>query len=212
MKRFAPLALLTVASLGFAYADVQPVNIVLHDGSTSYAIPNGKVLIIEHFFWALESDSTSQTIQVRPAAFPNGVGAFLLKFTDAPDSFTPPRPMRVVGGGGANVSILKGGAADWRDVMIMGLLVDPEDLYAVNLKPEYDNHRIEGGRYVVDAKFNSPRPRVTKVESSSDLQAFTADPSAEVQETTSPATATTSVVANSDRKFQKVVATTRETE
>lgn len=200
-----------VASL---QAEVTPVNIVLHDSNTSYSVPSGKTLIIEHFIWALEGDATAQTVNVRPANKPGGVGDFLLKFsTEEPDSWTPPRPIRLVGGSGASVSIIKSDFADWRNVMISGLLVDNEDLYAANIKSKLINPRTEGGKLMADVKYDSPRPRITTVESSDDLTGFSKDATASVSPTNSKTVDVAAVnEEGSDKKFVRVVAKARSKE
>lgn len=115
----------TRTSASSTAAAPEAVNIVLHDGDTQYVVPTGKVLTIENFIWALESDSTHQTLLIRPANYPAGIGSFLLKFSStAPDMFTPERPIRIVGDGFAGVTVLNNGAADWRDVLITGTLRD----------------------------------------------------------------------------------------
>ena len=146
-----------LASASVAQGEITPVNIVLHDGSASYAVPDGKVLVIEHFIWALEAESTDQKVAIEPANSPAGAGAFELDAatqTGYPDSWTPPRPIRLVGGNGANVHIVYSeGETDWRDVMIVGLLVDPEDLYAKTIPTELQNpprgERAVGGRCAI---------------------------------------------------------------
>lgn len=198
----------TLASIP-AWAGVEPVNIVLHDANLSYSIPEGKVLQIEHFIWALEPDATHQTINIKPANDPSGVGDFQLKFTsEAPDSWTPSRAIRIVGGSAASVSIINNGSADWRDVMIVGLLIDPEDLYA-SIATELLNPRMEGGRLVADVEYASARPRVVTIESSPDLVAFGEDPTGELVETTSPTTSIASVAAVSDELFMRTKAGAR---
>lgn len=208
-KLISSIATAALLSTTSALATVQPVNIVLHDGNLSYSIPTGKVLQIEHLIWALESDSTHQVISIKPVNDPTGVGDFQLKFTtDAPDSYTPTRPIRVVGGSGAQVSIINNGLADWRDVMIVGLLIDPEDLYA-DISTELLDPRMEDGRLVADLQYASPRPRVVSIESSPDLLAYTEDPTAVLSETTSPSLSIASISASHDQRFMRAKAIAR---
>lgn len=104
---------------------VEPVNIVLHDGQNDYVVPIGKVLVIENFIWALESDANRQTINLKPQNDPAGVGGFQLQFTlGSADMFTPEAPIRIVGDGSAGISILNNSQVDWRDVLITGTLRD----------------------------------------------------------------------------------------
>gem|GEM_PF-1562452 len=194
-----------------AQAEVEAVNIVLHDGGGTYTVPSKKVLIIEHFMWALEADSTSQRIAIQPTA--NPVGDFALEFTaEKPDMFTPPRPIRLIAGG--RVSILKNGGVDWRNVMIVGLLVDNEDLYAAKIDSQINSCKVVGGRLMADASFDSPRPRITKVETTTALESFSFsnDTTSELAETSSPSRAVASAAASTQRKSLRVTARAREVE
>jgi hypothetical protein len=102
----------------------ESVNITLHDGQGSYVVPTGKVLHIEHFIWALES-ATHQWVRIAPANQVPGVGDVTLKFGLGDDEiYSPTRPIRVVGDGNAGVSVLNNGAADWKDVVIVGYLTN----------------------------------------------------------------------------------------
>jgi len=207
MKALTGILSVLLFSVSLAQAEITPVNIVLHDGNTRYSVPAGKVLIIEHFIWALESDSTSQTISINPASRPSGVGSILLRFpSDAPDSYAPPRPIRLVGGPGASVSILFSGGANWRDVMVVGLLVDPEDLYAKMIPTDLKDSRIVGGRLMAEAKFASARPRRTKVLSSTNLEMLSEDSGGTVNQTLDPSKAMVSVATEGSRKFMAVEA------
>ena len=125
--------------------------------------------------------------------------------------WTPPRPIRVIGGSGAQVSIIgdDDSAADWRNVMVVGLLVDPEDLYAKAIPSDLSNPRVEQGRLLADVKFASPRPRVTKVLSTEDLQGLEKDTAGQVVETESPSKAIVSVTADTAKKFIAVEAVAR---
>lgn len=111
-------------SRAVAFAAPESVNIVLHDNQLQYVVPMDKTLVIENFIWALESDSTHQTISLDPANDPVGVGSFQLKFnTTQPDMFTPETPIRIKGDGTAGIRILKNSQVDWRDVLITGQLI-----------------------------------------------------------------------------------------
>ncbi len=211
-KNILQLTIALLASFITVKAEVTPVNIVLHDDNNSYQIPAGKVLLIEHFIWALESNSTHQVVSIKPSNDLASVGSFLLKFTtEAPDMWTPPRPIRVIGGSGAQVSIIgdDDSAVDWRNVMVVGLLVDPEDLYAKAIPSDLSNPRVEQGRLLADVKFASPRPRVTKVLSTEDLQGLEKDTAGQVVETESPSKAIVSVTADTAKKFIAVEAVAR---
>ena len=151
-------------------AEVDPVNIVLHDSNTTYSVPAGKVLIIEHFIWALEADSTHQSVAITPANAPVGVGSFQLKFTAlAPDSWTYSRPIRVAGGSGADVHILKDDLVDWRDVMIVGLLVDYADLYAAAIDSNIESLMLAGDDLHLQIALASPRPAIVRTQRASEV-------------------------------------------
>jgi hypothetical protein len=187
-------------------AEVEAVNIKLDDDSLSYVVPTDKVLLIEHLIWGLDSDATLQRVTLGIS-----YASHQLKYDlNALDIYSFQRPFRLVGGN--SVSILKTPAADWRNVAVVGLLVDQQDLYAAKLDTNLENVRVAGGKFQADARFASPRPRIVKVEKSADLENNETDPTAEVAETTSPANAVVSVDANEQKKFMKVTATTREAE
>ncbi|YCM42857.1 hypothetical protein V2O64_16230 [Verrucomicrobiaceae bacterium 227] len=205
-----PKALLTIlGSLSLLQAEVQPVNLVLDDTTTAYNVPLGKTLIIENLVWALESDYTSQTLYMKVSGSSD---SFYLKFnTENPDSWAPVRPMRLVGGG--QVRILKTEAADWRNVLIMGLLVDDEDLYAANIDTKLKNPREVGNTLVADVKYSSPRPRITKVQSGDENMTFTRDETATVAATSSKKADLVSVKKNGkDTQFVRVAAVARSKE
>ena len=61
----------------------------------------------------------------------------------------------------------------------MRLMIDPEDLYAQAIPSEIEGLDVVGGRLHADARFASPRPRITHVETSTDLKQFTRDGGAE---------------------------------
>ena len=48
------------------------VNIVLNDLTNQYVVPDGKVLVVEHLVWALESDHTHQRVNINPYNDPTG--------------------------------------------------------------------------------------------------------------------------------------------
>lgn len=103
----------------------ESVNIVLHDAQPSYVVPIGKVLVIEHLNWALESSANRQVINIKPSGDPSTVGDFQMSWAfDSIDWFAPDRPIRIVGDGAAGVSILTNSQVDWRDVLITGVLRD----------------------------------------------------------------------------------------
>ncbi len=119
--------------------------------------------------------------------------------------------MRVAGGG--QVRILKTQTADWRNVLIMGLLVDDEDLYAANIDTQMKNVREAGNRLVADLQYSSPRPRITKVQSGDENMSFTKDGTAEVTTTTSKTNDVVSVAKNGkDTQFIRVATVARSKE
>ncbi len=61
----------------------------------------------------------------------------------------------------------------------MRLMIDPEDLYAQAIPSEIEGLDIVDGRMYADARFASPRPRITHVETATDLDQFTRDEGAE---------------------------------
>lgn len=111
----------TTAQAGVA----DTVNIVLNDTTGQYVVPDGKVLVVEHLVWALESDHTHQRVSIKPYNDPTGTGDFQLKFsTTAPDMHSFDRPLRIKGDGFSGISIYKNSQVDWRDVCIFGFLRD----------------------------------------------------------------------------------------
>jgi hypothetical protein len=87
------ISTLFAVSIISSQAAVVPVNIVLMDGSTSYSIPAGKVLQIEHLIWALEGDSTHQRVSIKPRDDPSAVGDFQLKFESTSPRIYPEHPV-----------------------------------------------------------------------------------------------------------------------
>lgn len=185
------------------------MNIVLNDTTTGYSVPAGKTLIIENLIWPIEADYTTQTVYLRTSG---SADFFYLRFdAEKPDSWAPVRPMRLVGGG--QVRILKSGTADWRNVLIMGLLVDNEDLYAANIDTKMKNAREVGNALVADVKYSSPRPRITKVQSGDENMTFTKDETATVTTTSSKKGDVVSVKKNGkDTQFVRVAAVARSKE
>ena len=120
------IALLAFTSL--ARADVEAVNVILRtEAQTRYTVPAGKILIIESVIWALDPDSTLERLVISPANRPPGFGDLQINNPDENDNiFAPIRPIRLIGGGNASISI----NPLWNDLMISGLLVDQEDLSA----------------------------------------------------------------------------------
>ena len=201
--------LATVGSFTLLQAEVQPMNIVLDDTTTGYNVPAGKTLIIENLIWSIESGYTSQTVYFRTSG---SADFFYLSFNaEKPDTWAPVRPMRLIGGG--QVRILKTSAADWRNVLIMGLLVDNEDLYAATIDTKMKNAREVGNALVADVKYSSPRPRITKVQSGDENMTFTKDETAAVAATSSKKDDVVSVKKNGkDTQFVRVAAVARSKE
>ena len=192
-----------------ARADVTAVNINLDDTNPSYTVPAGKVLLLEHLLWRLESESTNQTISIR---FPGAANVHIQSFSsEEPDMTSYARPLRL--SAGVTVLSLINVNVDWRDVTLVGLLVDPEDLYAAKIPVDLDGSLNVGGTAVAAvAKFSSPRPRAVKVVSSTDLEDFTEEEAATVTETADPSIAMVSAPVSGARSFVSLEAVAREVE
>ena len=193
-----------------ARADVTAVNINLDDTNPSYTVPAGKVLLLEHLLWRLEPDNSSQRISFR---FPGAGNVHQQIFSsEEPDITSYARPLRL--SAGVSVSTLKNSAgADWRDVTLIGLLVDPEDLYAAKIPFDLDGSlNSEGTAVAAAAKFSSPRPRAVKVVSSTNLEDFTEEEAATVTETADPSIAMVSAPVSGARSFVSLEAVAREVE
>ena len=143
-----------------------------------------------------------------------GVGDFQLKFPNKEDSYTPHRPIRLIGGNGASVSILHiEGVTSWRNVMIVGLLVDPEDLYAAKVPSRLDNPTSSGSMFFADLNVASPRPTRIQIEGTSDLRKTIPIPPTAVSRTTNPKQHKVRLNKNQQEQgFIRAKVTTRETE
>ena len=201
MKNIPKFLMSFVASVSFLHAEVQPANIVLDDTTLIYNVPAGKTLIIENLIWSIESGYTRQIVSIKA----NGSNDFFyLRFDDTnPDTWAPVRPMRLTSGG--ELRILNSGGADWRNVLIMGLLVDNEDLYAANIDTKMENAREVGDTMVADLKYSSPRPRITTVQSADENFTFTKDATAKLEGTSSKSADLVSVDKNGgNAQFMRV--------
>ncbi len=105
-------------------------------------------------------------------------------------------PIRILGGGRLTSNATYG----W--YLFKGLLADESDLFA-KLDVELENPRVQEGKLLAEARVSSPRPHRLSVASSTDLKAFSTDPSAATTRTTNPAVDRVSV-ATGDKEQQFV--------
>ena len=168
-----------LATLG-ARAEVVPFNVFLasSSGSTpsSYTIPAGKVYIIEGVVLAHNAGTPTET-QIRVSIDADNItaGSFLtIKISDtyALGSFVwMPQPFRLKAGETLEVPQ----NATYFICRYFGLLIDEADLYAQEIPVELQSVGTQGGQLLAGAKYGSPRPRITTIESAVDVSDFTED-------------------------------------
>jgi hypothetical protein len=195
-----------------ASAGVEPWTVFLSSDNSSgpnlYTVPAGKVLIISHYMGSVTSTPPSQTdirvifyadnippansyatIEVKPD-FRNGIWRHL----DKPCTMRASDRLAV--------------PTNYRLSRYRGLLLDAEDLYAQNIPADLTDPQVSGGKLMATAKFASPRPRITRIESATDPASFTEDATGTTGAGASPDTAQVSVDAGAnERLFMRVAAT-----
>ena len=195
-------------------AKVQQFNIWLSPGETSgptiYTIPAGKIYILEEMYinGVTPTPSSVQVSFSRRADNINSSSNFFLTLKDTYTGgfYVLDKPLRLKGGDSVKVPL----NATSGSVRYFGLLIDEADLYAQNIPVDLSNPRLEGSQLMADAKFASPRPRITKIESSTDLKTMKPDPTGTETDTGSKDTSMVAVETQSaDKKFMRVSAVAR---
>jgi len=196
-----------------AWAAVTPVLIGLTvgvTGQTSYTVPSGKVLIINHVQIA-GAGLSAPIIQIGMPVLnaplfidtPVKIGDGSL---DSSRLYPISPPIRL-GGSPARLTIPP--AMSSGSVYFWGLLIDSADLYAAAIPLELQNPGVSEGRLFADAKVSSPRPRVLMVETSDDLVSFGTEGTSRITGTQDPSRAVVSVEASGDKKFMRARASAR---
>lgn len=221
MKKISPLAAAVVLASSIftqsASAEVEDAFVRLRaatEAEERYTVPAGKILIIQ----SLSHKSTKLVdtpgpiilrIGKRRVNVPNStlINEYTLGGTYASEEIVPLRqPLRLKEGEYIEMPI---GSAGSDSYYLFGLMADEGDLFA-KIPVELTNPRLAGGALMADITYGSPRPRVTKVETSTDLKTFTEEPKATVTSGSSTtAVAKIDVDKGQDKTFVRVTATPR---
>ena len=160
-----------LCGLTSAFAAVEPYSVVVSD-TTSYEVPPGKVFIIHAVSARQPAMGTPPTVTYfRFLKISDNTSAFFSFHVKASDSFADSvyvalsAPVHLKAGDRLVIPIL----APYLEVWHFGLLIDEADLYAANIPTSLENPALVGNQFTADAKFASPRPRITKIETSTDL-------------------------------------------
>ncbi len=219
LKTLALLASLLSCSLNTLQAEVVPAFIRLRDTTAGnereYMVPAGKIFIMEYVtvdipaLNATPDDILLRLYRIRSNFSSSSLIVNIYKIVGKYESdelvkLNPPLRLSA----GEKIRTPSSTGTSGEVYFLQGLLIDESDLYA-NVDVELKNTRVAGGKLMADASLASPRPVVTKVEASTDLQSFETDPSAAVTQTSDPSQATVSVDADRTDKFIKVTAVAR---
>ncbi|MEM9080095.1 MAG: hypothetical protein AAGC74_05320 [Verrucomicrobiota bacterium] len=216
MKTISTLLAATLLMTSSLHSEVQQFNIWLSSNNdagvpTSYSIPAGKIFIVEEVSFFASSPFPGST-QIRCLRNADNVPVASFFNITIKDSFSNgavvalENPIRLKAG--ERLDIPNNGT--YTSAVYFGLLIDEADLYAQNIPVELSNPRLNGSQLLADAKFASPRPRITKIESSTNLDTITPDPTGIETPTVEKNTSLVAVDTNSsDKKFLRASAVAR---
>jgi len=158
-------------------AEITPVILRLNETAPSYAVPTNKVLLIEHGYTGEASGAANIVLLIQNGTNLNtGVrldASWYRQVKTLNPSMKIPSGWTMIATNFGNID--GEGAPDPsidNAVTLMGLLVDQQDLYA-GIPHEIDQFRAAGGTGLVRIDIASPRPRIIRVEKSSDLSTWT---------------------------------------
>ena len=97
-------------------------------------------------------------------------------------------------------------------VRYFGLMMNSADLYAQAIPSELLDVDLSGGQLMARVQFDSPRPRITTIETSAQLSTFAEDPTGVDTPATALDQADVAVNAAGDLKFLRVSAIARNTD
>ncbi len=208
------VGLLTTLS---AQAGVVPFNVFLSSNGTggapsSYTIPPGKIYIIESFR-PFATTPLPSTTQIRVVVRADNIAASAFQTITILDTYTNsqtvwlPKPFRLKAGESLQIPF----NAEYSSFRYFGLLLDEEDLYARNIPVEFDGMDVSEGQLLAEARFASPRPRITRVETATELDEFVVDDSAvEIAGATRDRATFAVDKGDDDQKFLRVRAVARQ--
>jgi hypothetical protein len=172
------LSLLVAAGLvTAAWAAISPIRINLTASNPTYQVPSGKVLIIEQAYF----DSANASLIV---VFSNSTSSMLIEVPSWKGSLTPIQPPLKIGSNDYITALID--TNDNRTSLVMfGLLVNPEDLYAA-IPSEFESAARSTGDMSSRLGLASTRQPIIRAETSDDLVDWTQAMNVAVYGTTSP--------------------------
>lgn len=169
MKKKTTVILLSLTLALSAHAAVQAM--LFHISTNeSFAVPAGKVLIVENMQYGTNWDQSAQLL------IQNGTGSFTIKSQDfcpglacsGPyDQYTLAFPLKFPEGWTINGMRTGFPANKSTDLWIFALLVDASDLYA-SLPNRIDSISLQGSKVTLGVQTASARPAQISVEKSAD--------------------------------------------
>lgn len=173
-------------------AEVQLVTFKLTKGGTeSYEVPPDKIFIFE---WsAPEFNVLPANVQ---AELPVGIIGVAVS-------------RKFVGGTTFRVTAI---SSEGSTIIMTGLLIDSEDLYAAAVPSQFGQPIVASGEMSVVLEQSSPRPSEVKVESSTDLENWSPDPTATVKNTADKTESEVTVAIDEQKKFVRATVIARPTE
>ncbi len=136
-------------------------------GGTSYTVPTGKVLLVEHV--SLSSDYSTTFALI----FEISEKSYRMTLSAETERHSFTRPIKVP----EKTSITTNVGS--RTLSVFGLLVDASDLYA-SIQSETENIICQNGFFSMEVLATSPRPAVLGVKGSDDLLAWHDVPDVEI--------------------------------
>lgn len=155
------LTLLVAGLVTAAWAVIAPIRINLTASSPTYQVPAGKVLIIEQGYF--DSANTSLIL-----VFSNASSSMTIEVPGWYGTLTPIQPPLKVASNDYITALIA--TNDSRTSLVMfGLLVDPEDLYAAIPNQFEERIAMEGGAFRSILGLASARQPVIRLEDSTNL-------------------------------------------
>ena len=213
MKKLRYLIALVVimASLpAFAEVEVKIIKLSCVLSEAIYAVPAGKVFIVEHVVFSDYWNDSSELKQLQIRPYSSIAGSMWQTTLTYNAVFTTlPRPLKMPAGSTIGVFIKDDSALK---VYIYGLLVDAADIYAA-IPSRIDNVALASSSSLSgEVVLASPRPSIVKIQKSTDLQQWSTDPAVRVSSTSAPAVKDIEVDISGTKGFLRSSARARQTE
>ncbi len=172
---FVLLAVLPLCSFG-----IEPITIELSNQTQSYTVPTNKVLLIENLA-ITQKDEPDFPVHFSYFSLSinwNGTSR-LLRFN--PDTGAPlgtlfltlPKPLKLRAGAVVSIEINNSQVSSWDSqsacLCVIGILIDPADLYA-SIETQSDEMLCRNGTFSYAVLAASPRPGKIKLQGSTDLE------------------------------------------